>query len=157
MNLSSVFIRRMQPQDLERVHEIDCLSFSLPWPKKSFEFELMENDVAWCWIAEVPHQVFHNLVVGLAVVWQIVDEAHIATIAVHPDYRAKGIGKKLMATLLYHAKQAGMQSATLEVRETNEIAQAMYHKFGFKVKGRRPRYYHDTNEDALIMSLELTT
>jgi [ribosomal protein S18]-alanine N-acetyltransferase len=153
MNLSNMLVRRMQVQDLERVHEIDRLSFTLPWPKKSYIFELEQRDVAWCWVAEMFQPDQTALIVGMAVVWQVVEEAHIATIAVDPDFRNQGIGKKLMATILYHAKQAGMRSMTLEVRETNEIAQDMYLKFGFEVKGRRHRYYHDTKEDALIMTM----
>lgn len=157
MNLTSISIRRMALQDLEQVYEIDRLSFSLPWTKNSFLFELEKNDVAWCWVAEVDRADLEKKVVGMAVVWQVVDEAHIATIAVHPDYRRQGIGEKIMTTILDHARQAGMRFVTLEVRESNEIAQMLYRKLGFKVVGVRSRYYRDTNEDALIMSLTLSS
>lgn len=155
MIATNVTIRRMRSEDLAQVHEIDQLSFTLPWPKRSFNFELNRKDVSWCWVAELDDPAVNHLIVGMSVVWLIVDEAHIATFAVHPDYRAMGIGKRLFASILSHAKKAGIQTAILDVRETNKIAQGLYSKFGFEVTGRRKRYYLDTREDALIMSLSL--
>jgi ribosomal-protein-alanine N-acetyltransferase len=155
MIATNVMIRRMRPEDLVQVHEIDRLSFTMPWPKRSFNFELNRKDVSWCWVAELDDPEVENLIVGMAVVWLIVDEAHIATFAVHPDYRAIGVGKRLFAKILSHAKQSGIQTAILDVRETNKIAQKLYSQFGFQVTGRRKRYYMDTREDALIMAVSL--
>jgi ribosomal-protein-alanine N-acetyltransferase len=89
----------------------------------------------------------------MVVVWIMVDEAHIATIAIHPQFRGHGIGKKLLAETLRQSIQRGAILATLEVREHNLIAQKMYQKFGFEIVGRRLRYYQDNNEDAVLMTL----
>src|SRR5690606_23674322 len=94
-----------------------------------------------------------KVIAGVIVLWMILDEAHIATIAVHPDYRRRGIGKQLIATALAEGIRQGAASATLEVRAGNEAAQNLYRLFRFEVVGRRPRYYRDNNEDALIMTV----
>jgi ribosomal-protein-alanine N-acetyltransferase len=89
----------------------------------------------------------------MVVVWLIVDEAHIATIAVHPDFRGRGIAKGLMVTALKEIIQQGFHTATLEVRANNLPAQGLYRSFGFDIAGIRPRYYRDNQEDALIMTV----
>jgi ribosomal-protein-alanine N-acetyltransferase len=93
-------------------------------------------------------------IAGMIVVWLILDEAHVASIAVHPDHRRRGIGARLLCTALKEAIQKGSRLATLEVRANNLGAQELYTRFGFKVVGRRTRYYRDNNEDALIMTVE---
>ena len=81
-----ISIRNMQRSDLERVSELDRLSFSLPWPERSFAYELEQNPMARCRVAETMGER-GPLVVGMVVAWLIVDEIHIATLAVHPEYR----------------------------------------------------------------------
>jgi len=147
-------IRHMNLDDVPRVHEIDVLSFTLPWPEKSYQFELLENPTTLAIVAEVTPQDITPIVIGMAVVWIIVDEAHIATIAIHPDFRGHGYGKKVLAETLRQAIQRGAIQASLEVRENNLLAQHMYLKFGFKMVGRRLHYYKDNNEDAVIMKVE---
>jgi [ribosomal protein S18]-alanine N-acetyltransferase len=142
-------IRRMMLEDVPAVHEIDMLSFSLPWPERSFHFELTGNPVSRGWVAEVDGRI-----AAMLVLWFIVDEAHIATIAVHPDYRRRGIGEQILVFALRAARKEGAERAFLEVRAGNAAAQAMYKKYGFEVAGVRPRYYKDNNEDALLMNLE---
>jgi ribosomal-protein-alanine N-acetyltransferase len=93
-------------------------------------------------------------VVGMLVLWLIVDEAHIASLATHPDFRQQGIAKQLLVTALDHAYMEGARSAFLEVRAGNETARRMYHKFGFEEVGLRERYYKDNNEDAILMTLK---
>lgn len=146
MNLN---IRRMTLDDLDQVVAIDRASFSLPWPERSFRFELTDNPASRCWVVEMEGRVIAALVL-----WLIVDEAHIATIATHPEHRRQGIGEALMVYALKSASQEGAQSAFLEVRAGNAAAQAMYKKFGFVEAGVRPRYYKDNSEDAILMSLE---
>jgi len=90
----------------------------------------------------------------MLVAWFLVDEAHIATVATHPDLRRQGIAKKLLAYALQHMKSEGAASSFLEVRAGNTAAQEMYRKFGYQVAGRRKRYYKDNGEDAILMSLE---
>jgi ribosomal-protein-alanine N-acetyltransferase len=135
--------------DVPTVHEIDLLSFSLPWPERSFRFELTENQISRGWVAEVEGKI-----AAMLVLWFIVDEAHIATIAVHPDFRRQGIGEQILLHALRAARNEGAQRAFLEVRAGNVAAQAMYQKYGFEVAGVRPGYYKDNNEDALLMNLD---
>jgi [ribosomal protein S18]-alanine N-acetyltransferase len=93
-------------------------------------------------------------VVGMVVAWLFVDEAHIATIATHPEYRRQGIARKLLLHTLQSAMREGAHSSFLEVRESNLPAQEMYRKFGYVEVGRRKRYYKDNDEDAILMNLE---
>lgn len=90
-------------------------------------------------------------VVGYAGLWLMVDEAHITTIAVTPDYRGFGVGELLLLGLIDISRQIGARYLTLEVRVSNTLAQNLYRKFLFKETGVRRRYYSDDNEDALIM------
>jgi ribosomal-protein-alanine N-acetyltransferase len=144
----NVTFRQMTLEDVPVAHEIDVLSFSLPWPERSFRFEVEDNPIARGWVAEADGQI-----VAMLVLWFIVDEAHIATIATHPDFRRQGIGERLMLTALLSAREEGATRAFLEVRAGNFGAQALYKKYGFVVDGVRPRYYKDNNEDAILMSL----
>ncbi len=150
----SLIIRRMTSADLPQVIEIDSSSFSLPWPGSSFKYELERNNVSRCWVAEISDPSGEKRIVAMAVVWLIVDEVHIATIAVHPEFRLMKIGQKLLAHLLESASREGARYAFLEVRETNLAARRLYQKFGFTEAGKRPRYYSDTQEDAVLMNLE---
>jgi ribosomal-protein-alanine N-acetyltransferase len=152
--IDSVRIRAMQLEDLPGVHAIDELSFSMPWPLSSYRFELLENPASMLWVAEASRQDGKKELVGMVVVWMLVDEAHIATIAVHPDYRGRGIGRQLLLRSLQETVQQGAVQATLEVRVGNLSAQNLYRQFGFRVVGRRPKYYQDNYEDALIMTME---
>lgn len=144
----NVFIRRMTLDDLPVVLELDQISFSLPWPERSFRFELTENVASRCWVAEV-----HERVVAMLVGWLLVDELHIATIATHPDFRRHGIGRRLLSHALMRAMEEGAQTSFLEVRESNLAAQEMYRQFGYEPTGRRKRYYKDNDEDAILMTL----
>ena len=145
----NLYIRKMTIDDIPTVVELDKISFSLPWPERSFRFELTDNPASRCWVVEVDARV-----VGMLVAWLFVDEAHIATIATHPDYRRQGIARRLLAHTLQSAMREGAQSSFLEVRESNSSAQAMYRKFGYVEVGRRKRYYKDNDEDAILMTLE---
>ena len=146
--MNSTNVRRMTLEDVPAIVELDQLSFSLPWPEKSFRFELTDNPASRCWVIEADGRI-----VGMIVVWLLVDEAHIATIATHPDRRRQGIARKLLSYALRYLSKEGAVSSFLEVRESNLAAQEMYRKFGFKAVGRRKRYYKDTDEDAILMSL----
>jgi ribosomal-protein-alanine N-acetyltransferase len=145
MNLS---IRKMTVEDVPDVIDLDRKSFSLPWPERSFRFELTANPASRCWVADLDGKI-----VGMIVVWLIQEEAHVATLATHPDFRRRGIATKLLAHALRQLIDEGARSSFLEVRESNFSAQDMYHKFGYEVSGRRPRYYKDNAEDAILMNL----
>ncbi len=141
-------IRKMTLEDVPAVIDLDHKSFSLPWPERSFRFEVTENPASHCWVADMDGKV-----VGMIVVWLIVDEAHVATIAAHPDYRRQGIARSLLSHALLRLSEEGARSSFLEVRESNTAAQEMYRKFGYEVTGRRRRYYSDNGEDAILMTL----
>ena len=143
-----LILRKMTLEDVPSVIDLDRKSFSLPWPERSFRFELTANPASRCWVAELDGKI-----VGMIVVWLILEEAHVATLATHPDCRRQGIGTKLLAHALRHMIDEGARSSFLEVRESNFSAQEMYRKFGYEVSGRRPRYYKDNNEDAVLMNL----
>ncbi|MFN2274343.1 MAG: ribosomal protein S18-alanine N-acetyltransferase [Anaerolineales bacterium] len=144
----SVLIRKMTAADVPDAHAIDVGSFTLPWPERSLRFEVSENQAARCWVGEMDGKVL-----GMMVLWKVVDEVHIATLAVHPDCRRRGLAKRLLVHALQAAYLEGGRSAYLEVRESNQAAQAMYANFGFEEVGRRTRYYKDNGEDAILMKL----
>ena len=153
MSLGEITIRRMRLEDVPVVHEIDTLSFRLPWPESSFRFEVSENAVSRGWVAEAEVNG-GTRIIAMLILWLVVDEAHIATVAVHPDFRRSGIGSRIIVEALEAARAEGARRAFLEVRERNLTAQEMYRKFGFELTGRRPHYYRDTGEDAILMTLE---
>jgi len=151
---SSIKIRAMAAGDLSRVHELDKMCFSLPWPQRAFGYELEENPASSQWVAEVVSEdERESLVVGLIITWLLVDEVHIATLSVDPQHRRKKIASHLICTALRAEVARGAKSATLEVRANNQAAQRLYYRFGFQVAGRRPGYYKDNGEDALILTL----
>ncbi len=154
MSSGLVRIRPMQLDDVAQVRDIDQLSFSMPWPESAYRYELTENQASRCWVAERVGEAGGWTIVGMIVLWLIVDEAHVATIAVHPDHRGLGIGRQLLVTGLENAIQLKMHQVTLEVRVGNWVAQNLYRQFGFVEAGRRPRYYRDNQEDALIMTVD---
>ena len=90
-------------------------------------------------------------IVGFAGLWLMVDEAHVTTIALHPDYRGRGLGELLLVSLIDISYDIGAKWVTLEVRISNYTAQNLYRKYGFREAGLRHRYYSDNQEDALIM------
>lgn len=146
----NVNIRKMTVQDVPAVAQLDQMSFSLPWPEHSFHYEVSDNRVARCFVAETDDKQLAAMIVS----WIVVDELHIATIATHPDFRRQGIGSQILTAALEDAALSNVRKAFLEVRAGNEAALAMYRKFGFEMTGRRPRYYKDNGEDALLMTLE---
>src|SRR3972149_2013619 len=145
----NLIIRKMTADDIPAVVELDKMSFSLPWPERSFRFELTDNPASRCWVAEVDGRV-----VGMIVVWLLVEEAHVATLATHPDLRRQGIAKKLLAHALRYLIDEGAQTSFLEVRASNIAAQEMYREFGYEESGRRRRYYKDNDEDASLVNLD---
>ncbi len=142
-------LRRMTAADLPAVNELDRLSFSLPWPMGAFENELM-NPNARCWVVELEEQV-----AAVLVLWRVLDEAHIGTVAVHPNFRRRGIGKRLLRKVMDESYAEGARMFHLEVRAGNAAAIALYEQFGFKEVNRRPRYYQNNGEDAVSMRLDL--
>jgi ribosomal-protein-alanine N-acetyltransferase len=142
-----IVVEPMRLEDVPPVHEIERLSFRTPWPAYAFEQELRGNRLARYVVARAGERV-----VGFAGVWLMVDDAHVTTFGVHPEWRRQGIGRQLLVNVAELSSAIGARRMTLEVRSGNEAAQALYHAFGFEVVGRRPRYYTDDGEDALVMT-----
>ena len=142
-----VVVEPMTTDDVAAVHEIERLSFSTPWPAHAFEEELRGNRLARYLVARAGDRV-----VGFAGLWLMVDEGHVTTFGVHPDWRRQGIGRQLLLNLAELSMAIGARRMTLEVRVSNEAAQSLYRGFGFEVAGRRARYYTDDGEDALVMT-----
>lgn len=152
--LHPVRIRRMEISDLPQVIELDQRSFSLPWPERSFRFELEINEVSRCWVAELLLPDVVPLLVGMIVVWLIEDEVHVATLAVAPEYRRHKIAQRLLAHTLVDAYHSGGNCSFLEVRSGNLAAISMYLRFGYHEVAIRRNYYKDNGEDAILMNLD---
>ncbi len=142
-------IRPMTVDDLPAVQLIERSSFSTPWPPQAYRQELASNRLAHYLVALIGAQV-----VAYGGVWLMVDESHVTTFAVHPGYRRRRIGERLLLALLDLSIDRHAREATLEVRLSNLGARRLYEKYGFRPVGIRPRYYTDNGEDALIMTTE---
>ncbi len=105
-------------------------------------------------LRSAPSHAPHELIAGFAGFWVMLDEAHIIAIAVRPPFRRQSIGEGLLLSVIDMAMRLQTRMVTLEVRESNHPAQQMYLKYGFHVVGKRPRYYSDNQEDAVLMSIE---
>lgn len=149
-----ITFRPMRKDDLDSVMVIDRLSFSMPWPKSAYIHDLIDNPSALLRVAEIDSNSSSSQIVGMVDTWLILDEAHIGTLAVHPDFRGRGIASKLIELALLEAYEKGASRAMLEVRASNHAAQSLYNKYGFVIVHRRPRYYYDNKEDALSMNLD---
>ncbi|HEX3016161.1 MAG TPA: ribosomal protein S18-alanine N-acetyltransferase [Desulfobacteria bacterium] len=140
----------MSLRHLDEVLEIEKQSFPTPWSRYAFNCELNDNEFAHYFC--VTHQ---NKVVGYMGVWVIIDEGHITNVAIHQDYRNRGLGELLMRTVASRCLALGVERMTLEVRTSNLIAQSLYKRLGFTSAGIRKGYYTDTQEDAIIMWKEI--
>jgi len=148
----SVVVAPMELEDVAAVQTIEQASFSAPWPPNAYETELRTNRLAQYLVIRVESEI-----VGYAGLWLMVDEAHVTTFAIHPDWRRRRLGERLLLSLLDIAIARRAAEATLEVRLSNLPARRLYEKFGFRPVGIRPRYYTDNNEDALIMTTDRLT
>nr|WP_204598857.1 ribosomal protein S18-alanine N-acetyltransferase [Clostridium pascui] len=146
MNNNGIEIRAANLEDIFSIYEISTLCFPISWSITSIKGELTSNTHARYVVA-----VENGIVVGFAGLWIIVDEGHVTNIAVHPDFRRKGIGTLLMDKLMFISKNENLIGLTLEVRKSNLSAQNLYKQFGFVEEGVRKNYYSDNGEDAIIM------
>lgn len=146
--MSDFIIRRMMGLDIEGVLAVEQATFTTPWSKGAFESEIYDNELTY-YLVVIDKE--SKKVIGYAGMWVIVDEAHVTNIAISPDYQGNGIGEILVRNLMEAAIVRGASCMTLEVRKSNNVAQGLYTKLGFKARGVRPKYYSDTKEDALIM------
>ena len=142
-------IRPALASDLDEIMAIEEASFASPWCRTAMLDELAGKPGALYLAAEVEGEL-----VGYAGMWCFAGEAHIMNIAVTGARQRQGIGRALLLTLLQRSIQMGADFAYLECRPTNRHAIALYRKLGFRPYGRRPNYYRDTGEDALLMRRE---
>lgn len=150
INVVDYQLVKMHIDHIPGVLEIEQVSFSTPWSQQAFTYEILQNNFADYIVA-----VQGDKVIGYAGMWLVLDEAHITNVAVHPAYRGKKLGQALMTELMRRAMLMGVVRMTLEVRPSNKVARELYKKLGFQEKGRRKKYYTDTNEDAIIMWADL--
>lgn len=144
--ITRVEIAPMTAQDIPAVLEIERRSFATPWPREAYTHELDHNRTAVYLVARQDEAA-----VGYAGMWVVMDEAHITTIAVDPPLRGLGIGERLLIGLIDRAIERGARWIQLEVRQSNMVAQRLYHKYGFREVGIRRHYYSDNGEDAVVM------
>lgn len=172
-------VEKMRLEDIPQVVEIERQAFPSPWPARAYRYEVTQNRLAHYFVArtqtdeEVAHepeveggllgrlqtwthrgQTDRRPIVGYCGFWVMAQEAHISTIAVDPPYRGLGIGQLLLVTAIDKAVELDAAMVSLEVRVSNFAAQSLYRKYGFKIVGRRQRYYSDNREDALIMTAD---
>jgi [ribosomal protein S18]-alanine N-acetyltransferase len=152
--MEAVIFRPMKTEDIDEVYLIETLSFSLPWPYSAFEYEVNHNRAAHCRVLEGQYSEGKQRILAMTIGWHILDEFHIATIAVHPDFRRKGLGRDLLLNVLREERAGGINLVFLEVRRSNLAAQELYQQFGFIETGVRKGYYADNAEDAILMTLE---
>lgn len=143
--MAQEIIRPMERTDVNRVHEIECTCFRSPWSKLALLGEL-RNEVAHYLVMEVD-----GVICGYGGMWVLFEEAHVTNVAIMPDYRGAGRGKRLMLAMMRHAVKRGAEKMTLEVRESNLVAQKLYAGLGFEQNGIRPGYYSDTGEGAKLL------
>jgi len=144
-----VTIDLMQKTDLPEILAIEKVSFTSPWTAGMFEEELA-NTLAQCLVIRINYG--SNSVLGAYIIFRLIaDEAHLHNLAVKKEFQRQGLAQSLITTMKDIAMGVGITARTLEVRESNKEAISLYLKCGFVVKGRRPLYYTDTHEDALIM------
>jgi ribosomal-protein-alanine N-acetyltransferase len=133
--------------DLEGVLSVEAESFTNPWTREMYAWELQNRSVCHVYVvrtAECP-------VAGFCAFWLVFDEIHINNVAVRPQVRGRGIGAALMQHVLAEASRLGARRATLEVRSSNEDARRLYERLGFYVAATRRNYYTNPVEDALIL------
>ena len=142
-------VKQASKRDLEEVETIEKVSHARPWNIKAFECELSKSSSgASLFICAVTEDT--GEVAGYLTGDWIVDYLHISNIAVRPDFRGKGAGKKLLERAFQETIKRKFRSVTLEVRENNEEAVGLYKKAGFEIKGRRPGFY-EGKYDGLLM------
>ncbi len=138
--------RLTDEQDLEGVLAVESESFTNPWTRDMYAWELQNRSMCHILLVRTPGY----RVAGFCAFWLVLDEVHINNIAMRPGFRAQGIGTTLLRHVLSEGHQLGARRATLEVRASNDGARRLYERMGFYVAGVRRNYYSDPVEDALI-------
>jgi ribosomal-protein-alanine N-acetyltransferase len=144
MSTASITIRPLTYPDLPQVIAVERRAFPTPWSLAMFVLELSKPSGVCLAAVEGQQKLLGYLICSrYDQVW------HLMNIAVDPASRRTGIARALLEEML---ERGGTDASyTLEVRKSNAPAIALYEQFGFRAAGTRPRYYHDTGEDAMIM------
>ncbi len=142
--------------DMAAVLQIEQASYRAPWTEQLFREDLERN---WAYIDLVRRRpnsdsdsASDSDILGFCNYWLVRDEVHLLNLVVHPTYRRRGLGRHLMDHLLAFAEGHHCSFITLEVRRSNDAAQALYRGYQFQVVGVRPKYYADNGEDAVVMT-----
>ena len=133
--------------DLDGLLEVEVESFTSPWTREMYAWELQNRSVCHIYIVRTPDCP----VAGFCAFWLVFDEIHINNLALRPQYRGQGYGTALIHHVLAEARRLGARRATLEVRTSNAGALRLYERLGFYVAGTRKHYYSNPIEDALIL------
>lgn len=141
-------LRQMRREDVPRVMEIERECFPTPWHESAYLTELANRSAYYVVACE------EERMVGYAGMWVIMDEAHITTLGVGRDSRGQKIGERLLVALLDEALRRNVRRATLEVRQSNDVAQNLYRKYGFAAMAIRRGYYTDNQENAVVMWID---
>jgi [ribosomal protein S18]-alanine N-acetyltransferase len=134
-------------QDLDGVLAVEAESFTNPWTRDMYTWELKNRSVCHIYVVRTTECP----VAGFCAFWLVFDEMHINNVALRPPYRGQGIGTALMQHVLDEGRRLGARRATLEVRASNEGARRLYERLGFYVAATRRNYYTHPVEDALIL------
>ena len=138
-------------RDLEGVLEVEGESFTNPWTRDMYAWELQNRSMCHIYVVRTPE----CSVAGFCAFWLVAEDIHINNVALRPTYRNKGLGTALMRHVMAEARRLGATRATLEVRASNIGARRLYERLGFYVSGNRRNYYTNPVEDALILWAEL--
>lgn len=142
------WIERLEgDEDLDGVLAVEAESFTNPWTRAMYAWELQNRNVCHIYVARTPT----CRVAGFCAFWLVFDEIHINNVAVLPRFRGGGMGSAILQHVLDQATHLGANRATLEVRASNAGARRLYERLGFHTAGRRPNYYASPVEDALIL------
>ena len=139
-------IEPMALEHLPAVLRIESLSFKSTWPLNAFSNEIRENKLAHYFVGRLGGEI-----VAYGGIYVILEDSHVTTIAVHPEHRGRRLGEEMLLRLLEEAIAQGASWITLEVRESNDVAQRLYRKYGFTTVSTRRGYYSDNGENALVM------
>jgi [ribosomal protein S18]-alanine N-acetyltransferase len=135
--------------DIPEIMAIERSAYTYPWSERFFRQE-MQVECARSFLAEIDSRI-----VGYILFWLLPDEVDIHNVAVHTEFRRRGLGRRLLQQAITDARDRGSSRITLEVRTSNLPAQRLYESLGFLVTGVRKGYYSDDGEDALLMTLKV--
>lgn len=137
-------------RDLQGVLEVEEESFTNPWTRDMYAWELQNRSVCHIYVIRTPDYA----VAGFCAFWLVFDEIHINNVALRPALRGRGLGTALIHHVFAEARRLGAKRATLEVRASNLGARRLYERLGFHASGTRRNYYTNPVEDALILWID---